>query len=233
MSTRRKNVGECIYCGQQKELTVDHIPPKCLFPKPRPNNLITVPSCSSCNSGESKDDEYFRMMLTFSIEASQHPEIKNLIPTILRSLNKPEKFGFSQAFYKTLSDVELQTKSGLYLGKTAKYQADEKRLNRVVNRILKGLFYHEIGSRLPDKYEVCTYSHWIFRDMLYIPPDIIDNLQKTLAMLDPIKPKIIGNDIFSYKYCLPCNADQNNSIWLFTFFNKIDYLCTTDIIEYP
>ena len=58
-----KNYGECVYCGREAQLTSDHIPPKNLFPKPRPSNLITVPSCKRCNRSASKDDEYLRLVL--------------------------------------------------------------------------------------------------------------------------------------------------------------------------
>jgi hypothetical protein len=51
----------CAYCGSTSELTDDHIPPKNLFPKPRPENIITVKACKICVKDTSKDDEYFRM----------------------------------------------------------------------------------------------------------------------------------------------------------------------------
>ena len=34
----------CIYCGAEKDLTVDHVPPKLLLMLPYPQNLITVPA---------------------------------------------------------------------------------------------------------------------------------------------------------------------------------------------
>ena len=53
----------CVYCGGTDDLTDDHVPPKTIFPKPRPSGLITVRSCKKCNCGSSRDDEHFRMML--------------------------------------------------------------------------------------------------------------------------------------------------------------------------
>jgi len=50
----------CVYCGQTElKLTRDHVPPKCLFQRPRPK-LITVPACHACNDAFKLDDEYFR-----------------------------------------------------------------------------------------------------------------------------------------------------------------------------
>jgi 5-methylcytosine-specific restriction endonuclease McrA len=57
-------IGECAYCGDVGIITRDHVPPKGIFPKPRPANLITVPACSKCHSQQtSRDDEYFRNTL--------------------------------------------------------------------------------------------------------------------------------------------------------------------------
>ena len=45
----------------KKNLTTEHVPPKSLFPKPRPSNLITVPSCESCNVRFAQDEVLFRL----------------------------------------------------------------------------------------------------------------------------------------------------------------------------
>lgn len=61
MAVRSKN--HCIYCGQFAD-TKDHVPLKCLFEKPYPPNLLTVPSCQLCNQSFSKDEEYFINILS-------------------------------------------------------------------------------------------------------------------------------------------------------------------------
>jgi len=49
MGKRKNKIGICVYCGKKLPLTKDHIPPKNLYSKPRPSNLITVPCCEKCN----------------------------------------------------------------------------------------------------------------------------------------------------------------------------------------
>jgi hypothetical protein len=51
----------CYLCGSRDGLTRDHVPPKGLFPKPRPTNLPTIACCFRCNNGAAKDVEYFRL----------------------------------------------------------------------------------------------------------------------------------------------------------------------------
>ena len=71
----RVNTAEiCLYCGVPGELTNDHVPPKNLFPKPRPNILVEVRACLACNGGASKDDEYFRQCLVLAEQIRGHSE---------------------------------------------------------------------------------------------------------------------------------------------------------------
>jgi len=74
MSKAAKNArDECIYCGARDNLTDDHVPPKALFPEPRPSDLITVPACLQCNKSYEKDDEYFRIAVLAQIEPDRDP----------------------------------------------------------------------------------------------------------------------------------------------------------------
>ncbi|MGB0948414.1 MAG: hypothetical protein ACPGUG_16480 [Pseudoalteromonas marina] len=60
----------CYMCSE-KATSIEHVPPKCLFPKSKDNsgkkdyryNLITVPSCDLHNGGKSKDDEFLMVSL--------------------------------------------------------------------------------------------------------------------------------------------------------------------------
>lgn len=61
----------CYLCRTMEDLTSDHLPPRNLFPKPRPSNLITVPCCKSCNGGFSKLDEQVRVFLSMPLNASE------------------------------------------------------------------------------------------------------------------------------------------------------------------
>ena len=101
MSKKDSNIGICVYCGKKTILTKDHIPPKNLFGQPRPNNLISVPSCLDCNSSFSKDDEYFRFSI--SIREDIFEEAQDIYPKVMRSLQKPTKVGFRKNFCAFLS----------------------------------------------------------------------------------------------------------------------------------
>jgi hypothetical protein len=61
----------CYICRRRVAETRDHIPPKSLFPKPRPSDLITAPCCFLCNNRNSRSDEYFRLMMASSLNATE------------------------------------------------------------------------------------------------------------------------------------------------------------------
>ena len=67
----------CYMCDQQAN-TVEHAPPKCIFPEKKDvppgkdyrKKLVTVPSCELHNTETSRDDEYLLYMLSASITSS-------------------------------------------------------------------------------------------------------------------------------------------------------------------
>lgn len=124
----------CTYCGKPEPNTVDHIPPICLFPLPRPSNLVTVPCCLDCNKDTSKDDEYFRMMLVMRRDV-KHPAVPKLLDTVHRGLGKPRKRGMLYGLLRSMRSVSVKTHAGLYIGRAMAYDVDLERLGRVADRI--------------------------------------------------------------------------------------------------
>ncbi|MFQ5853812.1 MAG: hypothetical protein ACE5JU_24910, partial [Candidatus Binatia bacterium] len=154
MSNKLRQVGQCGYCGREQRLTRDHVPPRSLFPEPRSADLITVPCCEQCRAGWSNDDEYFR---TVVINAEQLYGDKLAAPVndaMLRALSKTQKRRFSQMIIDSICEIPLETDSGIYLGCAPVLKFDQVRVNRVSQRIVHGLFFHEKGYPLPPDYEV-------------------------------------------------------------------------------
>lgn len=216
--------GTCVYCGKAGNLTNDHIPPKNLFAKPRPNNLVVVPSCYSCNSNESADDEYLRLMLSLRDDTFEHSDVQQVLPVVYRSLTKPNKVGFSRALFQSIQERNILTSSGIYIGRRQTYDVDLARLDRVAQRIARGLFYHEQHRILPEQYEVFAFSA---AGLSNITKDLKDQI--ITELVDPLlqqTPKTIGNNVFAYR-CSFNPEDNNSSVWHFIFYDKVVFLCFT------
>ena len=204
----------CTYCGRINPETYDHIPPACLFPPPRPSNLITVPCCSSCNASASKDDEYFKMIFAIRHDMGNQPAGQKLLDSVLRGLENPRKRGMLRSLLRSMKRVSLHSPAGLYLGDTASYNADLIRLGRVTNRVVRGLYYKESNIRLADTHDVRSFALSGLQDINSI---LRSRVRNYVTILKSKQPRIIGEGVFEYWYDTS-PEDSNTSAWLLRFF---------------
>jgi len=216
-------VRSCIYCGATDKLTKDHVPPRNLFPSPQPSNLITVPSCEACNANASKDDEYFRLIITMRRDPGNHAQVRKLLPAVFRGLEKPEKLRFTRAFLKGLKRSEVVTQGGIYLGTAPTYDVDLSRLDRVVQRTVLGLFYHESGRRLSPTHEINSY---LPDEIALENEDQLDDLKKLLTWCLGGSHVDIGEGVFSYWFNR-VQDDPDSTGWLLRFYEAVHCLCVT------
>jgi hypothetical protein len=188
--TKRKTIGICVYCGEECKITSEHAVMKNLFPKRRPNNLITVPCCERCNKQASKDEEYFKTVVIMRADLAEHPAAARVLPSVIRGLQRPEAVGFRNGFLACIRKVEIRTRSGLYLGDADAIHGDTVRVERVATRIVQSLFYHERGRRLPNEYEAtaCLVSKYdVIRD-----EDLINQALQYLGQLRKTDGRLRG-----------------------------------------
>jgi hypothetical protein len=216
MSERRS----CAYCGSFDDLTDDHVPPKNLFPPPRPQNLITVYACKKCHAPTNKDDEYFRQVVCISEQAGDHPDAQRNIQKVLRSLQNPKAPGLKKSFFSSLKNVWLKSPGGLFLGRGVAYTVDTQRIFRVVERTVRGLFFYETGRRIPDGCEVVVHCN---DTLVTFPPDVLETLtEQFLIPLAQATQKVIGDDVFSYRFLFAAD-DPSTSAWALTFYKTVPF----------
>lgn len=213
----------CVYCGATEDLTEDHVPPQCLFPKPRPR-LIKVPACKACHAPTSKDDEYFRMRICISAEGGDHPDAKNNFEPIFRALQRPEFQGMAKTLIKDSREVWLRTASGIYVEKTLAFSVDLTRIFRVVERTVRGLFFEETGRRLDPAYDVMVHSNDTLSGQ--DPASLQELTRVILAPLANRPATVIGNEVFVYRYAITAD-DPNVSAWALTFYRNVPFLALT------
>jgi hypothetical protein len=127
---------KCYLCGATENLTRDHIPPKGLFPKPRPANLYTVPCCYACNNGASKEDEYFRVAASSLINA--HATGKASFERVVESTIPSRRIAKQIAELRdNVEPVTLRTPDGDI--EARRHGFDASTICRVLVRITKGL----------------------------------------------------------------------------------------------
>lgn len=207
----------CVYCGSAAR-TRDHIPPRNLFSLPRPNNLITVPSCKECNNSSSKHDEYFRMALALHGRALAHPALRTLWPAMSRALANPRSQGFAWGVSKRTSRKAVRLPSGEERYHI-QHHVDEMRLGPVIDRITMGLYYHHFGERLPDTHQPVGVMEYRM-DVLHAE-DLAE-----MARKEPLHD--VGGGVFQYHYFRPNDQkDPGMSVWLMRFFEDVPFLTVT------
>ena len=217
MTTRVSTSDVCVYCGSNGILTRDHVPPRNLFPKPRPSDLITVPSCLKCNTSASKDDEFFRQSLLLYKDTLSLPGLDNLASNFMRGLSRPERPGLLADLKERVYVEPKYNPKGDYLGEVFKQEIDAERLDKVARRITKGLFYTRMGQRISDKYFVSAFST---TDNENIPRD----LQLVIEKLEAQSATAVGDgSIFTFQQRI-FGEDSSISQWLLTFYQKVKFL---------
>ena len=216
----KPRVGECVYCGKTCSLTDDHIPPQCLCDKPRPSDLIKVPSCSSCNGGASPNDEYFRTYLALKDGAGDHPEATAIRPSVFRGLQMPKKLGFARAIVRSIRQVQVRSQAGLYLGRRQAFDVSLDRLNCVVARITKGLFWHHQGRRIPDGFEVAVLAEDRLRG--FDAHEIEQFRQEFVTPISINVPYSVGRGVMRYWYALASDR-PHVSAWIYEFYGDVRF----------
>jgi hypothetical protein len=197
----------CTYCDQPAQ-EPDHVPPACIFPSPRPSNLITVPSCRACNLGYSKDDEYLKQVLAMRHDISEQPRAQPMVDSVFRALARKEAQRHTAMMLRSLIEYPVRSPGGLHLGTAMAYHVNLHRLRRSLARTTRALYRHECKDRLPLAH-VVTVAADLTVDA--------ETAQAALGHLAGRPVQTIGNGVFRYAFVL-ASGRPGASLWLMEFY---------------
>ncbi len=208
---------ECYLCGKKASetpegtLTRDHLPPRNLFPDPRPSDLITVPCCQRCNHEAHDDDEYFRLVVSGYYNSN----------TIGRRIWKEKAVGSTlkkrrlrksvDAMAASFKSIALITVHGVK--DAVEVTAERAPVYRVLTRITKGLlslFYPDLNRR-ELSFEMIQLNQFKLNE-----PEV----RATLKMLDSLQR---GSGVYRCWY----GVEPIYSLkgwWVHMFFDSAAYL---------
>ncbi len=216
-----KNIGsKCVLCGDNKATTNEHIPPKGIFLKPRPSNLITVPACDNCNNGSSKADEYFTVMLAIAV-GHQNDHGKAFFQKARRTIRYKGNSKLQEYIRNNLLEVPVSTESGIYLGKHHAIKVNPELVKPVLIKITKGLFF-KLSNKILAKDAKIKFS--VQQKSLLVP-----NAGFNKDVFELCSPHMITEfirDEFSYKFGVVDDA-ENSSIGFYQFYNAFYVTVTT------
>ena len=170
------------------------------------------------------DDDYFWMIMHTRMETGGHTELSKTKAKFVSSLNRKESARFKRSIVTSMFSAELVTKSGLYVGTAPALRVEGARLNRVASRIVKGLFYHEKGFRLPDSCEAVAFADPLTTSD---DPKVVNRIVSFMLT----KPEnVIGDNVFSYRFHFH-EEEEYTSAWLMIFYESMLFSGSTSLRE--
>ncbi|CAN5546028.1 hypothetical protein BH10ACI3_BH10ACI3_26290 [soil metagenome] len=150
MSKKKKKLGICVYCGESKEVTREHVIPRCMFPGPLPNDVVVVPACEPCNKEKGKHDDYLRDMLTVDAQTSASDSAQTVLTgKVFRAAEKNHSQLIRAAKAKGKFEP-VHSSGGIYLGHGYAVPLEEDRVNHIFSLIVRGLYFKTTGLLLPQ-----------------------------------------------------------------------------------
>jgi hypothetical protein len=210
----------CTYCNSIAD-TKDHVPPKCMFPKPTPAlmPLVTVPCCQVCNLSFCKDDEYLRDVITFRDELSDNPLVKQLNETVSKRFARTEAQGYFNSMHKSFGEEPIYTIDGIYLETKVTFDYDRSRIHKALERIVRGLYRIQTGIKLSDGFDVQVYT----------PEDSLSLKEEISSVIQTLPNKerfvVVPNGFNYIYYCLPSYPVYTG--WKLCFYLKYDVFAIT------
>ena len=215
---------QCYLCGLDAD-TRDHIPPRGFFPKPWPENLLSVPCCTKCNNSYSLLDEQMRVFLASYEHANQ--SAKNIAQQKIFTENSVKGRPF-RTVASSLKTFPIQIGNSFALGHTI--SATTTDLFSFVERIIRGLvyeFYPELHN--PKAFiRVDSISSKEFSDAKNAT--LVDQVMGKLSEFAPkMKHDCFGDGVLDFLH----QRANGGTGWIVSFYRGATFIAAHSLEPIP
>ena len=198
---------KCYMCDKDAT-TVEHVPPRCIFPESKDSNgidykknLITVPSCEEHNNSKSTDDTYLRDILAMVVTSSPLGKPQFEKKTMKQASRKP---ALMNDMLKKSAPYKVSFDDGVTRQPTIGIRVDDDRLQNSFECMARALYYHEKNEKFTGK-SINVIPLFLFNKDLQETKEQFANVVDSVMNQNSILPKGDNPDIFYYQFCE--NAD--------------------------
>ncbi len=196
----------CGYCGKTvSTYDKEHVFPKCLYPKSKKiskTQRLTIPACNDCNNSWADDEAHFRNVLMLA--GNPNPPRQELWNgPVNRSFDQVDGLRRINDLFDLLKPVKIEGKDRHMI-----YPAEDLRVLRIIQKIVRGLCYHhQVLSPVSDRQ--------VWPDVLryQIPPGFLDTMEYHHR----------ERDIVEYWYQV-YDDDEIHSAWIISFYERIGFI---------
>jgi hypothetical protein len=208
----------CIYCGQRPATDKEHVVAKVFYITP-PKVGVTVPSCVECNRKRGDegdrdihlDEEYMRNVLCIAKGTQDHPIATKLSETkVLRSFRR--SVGLTKMIHRATRLTPFKSEGGIFEPYSSPYFfPDWARIQRVLRKITKGLYFWSTDTRLPDEYAILVNPA--------VRPEELPGLIDQLKNIGEFGPRPLDEyDVFRFMVAAE-KGETARLHWLMTFYD--------------
>jgi hypothetical protein len=199
----RKTPQTCVLCGARVATTMDRVPPRALFPPPRPN-LITLPACETCNRSASEAEEKFKVSLSAKSGVDTPNSLDFWKSGGLRTVRNNKKLlrelmSGTPLFIRSLSTGQFE--------RTRTFKWPRSAHDPVIEKITRGLYYHHFDNPLPASAEI---------EVTFLS-GLPDPVREFAMGQDLVRCNLGGDDRFCYAYAR-VEQSPEFSIWIYQFY---------------
>jgi hypothetical protein len=151
---------KCYFC-ETDATTSEHVPPRAFFASEtfKEKHLIKVPSCKKHNNNKTNDDEFFRDIISMSIEGDQRIQYGLFIRSIRSIKDYPEK---ARRLLENAKTIQFRGFS------TGMVEIEPEKIQNYFNMMAFGLYFYEKNEKPCDNFSIVPLS--------FIPYDSQHNL---------------------------------------------------------
>ena len=202
---------KCAICDERAAVDMDHVPPRSIFPRPWPGDLITVPACDECNGGSSLNDEEFKVGLSLMAGADRADTLALWEQGAMRSLAHNRRL--HREVLRRIVKVEVRSAGGIYLGTEDVALIPKRPVHAVIVRTIRGLYYHHFRERLGARAH-CDAKNY---------EGVGRNDVELNRVLRSFRFNSIANGRFKYFFGRAADGPLT-SVWLMLFFGNVAVL---------
>lgn len=213
----RRRSKQCAYCGEFKPSSRDHVIPRCMFTRPLPEGMITVPACDDCNGQKSRHDDFLRDLLVTDYAGSQSPVAQQLFAEkTIRSHQQDKSLLGRIAMSDLMTEIPIRDENGVE--DVAVFGTfDFDRAMDMFSYIIRGLYFSFRSVVLPQD---CNFRVGrLFKEDL-------DACVAFFSDHGAFGPHRIGDGVFSCVYNYGATTEAA-TFWLLEFYNRVQYSVVT------
>ena len=212
---RKKGKGICVYCGQERNLTKDHLFPRSLFIV-LDREMVTVPACHECQRKKELGDRELEIYVTLDILGSNHADaVRHLEKIVDRNEGTRRRL---DRMINGADYVTLTTESGFQIAEGLATDFDTAPIIEMLSMVARGLFWFETGHMLPA--DVSSHP-------LRIPWNVGMELLRRLGPYRPGEPAVKGNLVVWWSALPVVATDEHDKLWIVCFNDWVIFLLAT------